>query len=74
MPILRVKQEALADRQYGMVALQEALECIVDAARGLLERAEAAAAEAEGGEVSERTAVGLPCRVCITPIDSELAI
>lgn len=34
-----------------MLALQEALERTVDAAKGLLERAEAAAAEAEGGEV-----------------------
>lgn len=45
-------QEALADGQEGMLALQEALERTVDAARGLLERAEVAAAEAEEGEVS----------------------
>lgn len=34
-----------------MLELREALEHIVDAARGLLERAEAAAVEAERGEV-----------------------
>lgn len=45
------EQEALAYGEEGMLALQEALERTVDAAKGLLERAEAAAAEAEGGEV-----------------------
>lgn len=51
---VREQQEALADMQDGMLALQEVLERTVDATRGLLERAEAAAAEAEGGEVSNR--------------------
>ena len=49
------KQEALAYGEEGMLALQEALERTVDAAKGLLERAEVAAAEAEGGEVGANT-------------------
>lgn len=58
-----VKQEELAEGQEGMLALQEALERAVDAARGLLERAQAAAAEAEGGEVSEHASTQkLLCR------------
>lgn len=48
-------QEALADGLEGLLALQEALERTVDAARGLLERAEVAAAEAEDGEVGGPT-------------------
>lgn len=52
------KQEALADGQEGMLALQEALERTVDAAGGLLERAEVAAAEAEEGEVNPRPCLG----------------
>lgn len=42
----------MADGQEGILALQEVLERTVDAARGLLERAEVSAAEAEEGEVS----------------------
>lgn len=45
------KQEAFADGRDGMLALREALERAVDETRGLLERADVAAAEAQGGEV-----------------------
>ena len=58
-------QEALADGQEGMLALQEALERTVDAARGLLERAEVAAAEAEDGEVSAHSHEG--CAFALRP-------
>ena len=40
-----------------MLVLQEALERTVDAAKGLLERVEAAATEAEGGEVGTNACV-----------------
>ena len=44
-----------------MLALQEALERTVDAAKGLLERAEAAAASAEGGEVGLNAFMHMCC-------------
>lgn len=51
-----------------MLALQEALERAVDAARGLLERAQATAEEAEGGEVSKHaTTALLSWPVCTMP-------
>ena len=54
---LLFEQEALAYGEEGMLVLQEALERTVDAAKGLLERVEAAATEAEGGEVGTNACV-----------------
>lgn len=45
------EQEAMADGREGLLALREAVERLVEMARGLVERAEEAATEADKGEV-----------------------
>lgn len=50
-PQLPPEQEAMADGREGVLALREAVERLVEMARGLVERAEEAATEADRGEV-----------------------